>query len=78
MTAITLNLPQPLTKQIHARNVSEDDLRAVALAAIELWLTQDAREEKPESKSRFSDSAIPFTRRLISQNRDLFNELAKS
>jgi hypothetical protein len=46
----------------------------VILAALEIWLTQ----KDSSSRSRFGESAVPFVGRLIAQNRELFETLAKS
>ena len=75
MTTITLDLPTSLTEQLVQRQIAEEEVKAVAIAAIELWLAQPASET--ESSGRFSQSAVPFARRLIRQNRELFETLAQ-
>jgi hypothetical protein len=75
MTTITLDLPLSLTEQLAQRQIAEEEVKAVALAAIELWLAQPATETEPSG--RFSQSAVPFARRLIRQNRELFETLAQ-
>lgn len=70
---LTIELPDALTEQVRERQIPEKEIKAVVVAALEIWLAQ------PEAKNggRFSESAVPFTRRLIAQNRDLFESMAK-
>jgi len=70
---LTIELPDTLTRLLRARQIPEKEIKAVAQAAVEIWLAQ------PEAKndSRFAESAIPFIQRLIAQNRELFETLAK-
>lgn len=70
---VTVELPDRLTEQLNAQEVSEKEVNAVVIAALEIWLTKP----KDQSTGRFSESAVPFARRLISQNRELFESLAK-
>ena len=71
---LAIELPVALTEQIQARQISDKQIEAVAVAAVEIWLTQAPTEP---SANRFSESAASFTRRLIAQNRQLFDELAQ-
>ena len=70
---LTIDLPDTLTRQLRERQIPEWEIKAIAMAALEIWLAQ------PDSKnhSRFAESAEPFVRRLITQNRDLFEMLAR-
>ena len=68
---LTTELLETLTQQFQARRIPETEIRAVALAALEIWLA------KPAADRPFSESAVPFTRRLIAQNRELFEKLAQ-
>lgn len=71
--SLAIELPDTLTEQFRARQIPETEIKAVAVAALELWLAQ-----KPSSTSeRFTESAVPFVRQLIAQNRELFESLAK-
>lgn len=70
---LTIDLPESLTQQFRERQIPEDEVKAVVIAALEIWLAQEAQEPG----GRFSESAIPFARRLISQNRALFEALAR-
>jgi hypothetical protein len=79
MTTITLELPDALIDLIRRHEVDEATVKAVAIAALELWLAQagEAPVDEPSSGRRFSQSAVPFARRLVAQNRKLFAALAK-
>ncbi|NUO83742.1 hypothetical protein HUU05_27005 [candidate division KSB1 bacterium] len=70
---LTIELPDSLTQQFRARRIPEKKIQSVALAALEIWLTQ----EETTNASRFAESAAPFVRRLIAQNRVLFETLAQ-
>jgi len=68
----TIELPETLINEFHARQISEQDIKKVMTATLEIWLS---RKEVP-LESRFNESAVPFVRNLISQNRELFETLA--
>lgn len=71
---LNIELSETLVNQFHARQISENDIKKVILATLEIWLTQ----KDSSSRSRFGESAAPFVSRLIAQNRELFETLAKS
>jgi predicted nucleic acid-binding protein len=70
---LTLELSDTLAQQLKERQVNEKEIKAIALAALEIWLTV------PESSNerRFSESALPFVNQIISKNRPLFLALAQ-
>jgi hypothetical protein len=70
---LTIELPDTLNQQFRERQIPEEEIKAVVLAALEIWLA----EQPSTGSGRFSESAIPFTRRLIAQNRELFEMLAQ-
>ncbi len=77
-SAITLELPEALVRQLDAQQISEQELRIVLIAALEVWLAQRAGAPEPaEGSGRFTESAVPFIKRLVAQNRALFEELAR-
>ena len=77
-STITLKVPEALALQMDEQQVSEQELQAVLTAMLEVWLAQrTSRQETISEPGRFSQSAIPFARRLVAQNRALFEELAK-
>jgi hypothetical protein len=70
---LTIELPENLNKQLRERHVPEEEIKAVVLAALEIWLA----EQPPTKDGPFTASAITFIRRLIAQNRELFEMLAQ-
>ena len=70
---LTIELPATLEQQFRTRQIPEKEIKAVILAALEIGLAQ--RNSKNER--RFAESAVPFTQRLIAQNRELFETLAQ-
>ena len=70
---LTIELPDDLLAQLKERQIHEEEMKAVAVAALEIWLTQ----QHSTNGARFTESAVPFVRRLIAENRDLFDALAK-
>lgn len=72
---LTIELPDSLIEQFHDRQIPDEDLKAVAVAALEIWLSQ--QHQQSTNEGRFSESAVPFTQRLIAENRELFEALAQ-
>jgi hypothetical protein len=70
---LTIELPNTLTEQFREREIPHEEIKAVVLAALEIWLAQPPAE----TGNRFGESAVPFARRLITQNRELFELLAQ-
>lgn len=70
---VTLDLPDSLIRQFRERQIPDEELKAVAIAALEIWLAQ----EHSTIGGSFSESALPFVRRLIAENRELFVALAQ-
>ena len=70
---LTIELPDSLIEQFRERQIPEEEMTAVAIAALEIWLAQ----QHSTNRGRFTESAIPFVRRLIAENRDLFDALAQ-
>jgi hypothetical protein len=70
---LTIELPDSLIAQLNDRQIPEEEMKAVAVAALEVWLAQ---RDSPNG-GRFTESAVPFVRRLIAENRELFDALAK-
>jgi hypothetical protein len=70
---LTIELPDSLIEQLHERQIPEEELKAVAVAALEIWLSQ----QHSTNGGRFTESAVPLVRRLISENRELFEALAQ-
>jgi hypothetical protein len=75
---IVFELPETLMHQIETLRIPEEELRAVVVAAIEIWVAQRTAEGGETAPSGpFAESAVTFVRRLIAQNRALFEELAR-
>ena len=70
---LTIELPDSLTQQLRERQVPQQEIEAVVVAALEIWLAG----QPAERGSCFSQTAAPFIRRLIAQNRQLFEMLAQ-
>ena len=70
---LTIELPDSLIEQLNERQIPEEEIKAVAVAALEIWLAQ---QHSPIG-GRFTESAVPFVRRLIAENRELFEALAQ-
>ena len=70
--SLTIDIPESLIEQLRERQVSDEQIKKVVRAALEIWLAQE-----PISKDAFAESAVPFVRRLIANNRMLFERLAQ-
>lgn len=70
---LTIELPDSLIARLQEQQIPEEELKAVAVAALEIWL---ARQHSTNG-GRFTESAVPFVRQLIAENRELFDALAK-
>lgn len=71
--SLTIELPDSLIERFREREIPEEELKAVAIEALEIWLAQEySTDDGP-----FGESAVPFVRRLIAENRELFNALAQ-
>ena len=70
---LTVELPDTLADEFRERQIPVEGIQAVVIAALEIWLA----ERNPRGNGHFSESAAPFVRRLITQNRELFETLAQ-
>ena len=70
---LRIELPESLVEQLHERQIPEEKMKAVAIAALEVWIAQ----HQSTMGGRSPESAVPFVRRLIAENRELFEALAK-
>ena len=70
---LTIDLPDGLTEQLRERQIPEKEIKAIVVAALEIWLAGQPSEDD----GRFAESAVPFVRQLIAQNRGLFQMLAQ-
>jgi len=82
MSTLTIELPETLSQVVRTRNVPVEEVQAVAVIAVENWLRMRSdRVAKGigygEGQSRFSASAVPFIEKLIQENRELFERMAR-
>jgi len=75
MTTLTIELPDALVQQAHARKISPQRLERVIIRFVELYL-EEADAASQTARSTWSDPA-EFARRVIANNRELFEELAR-
>jgi hypothetical protein len=73
---ITIELPDTLTRQFRERQIPEKEIQSVVLAALEIGLTQKDATNATNG-GRFAESAVPFVKQLIAQNRTLIKTLAQ-
>jgi len=84
MTTITISLPDEMAAQIKAEQISQEQLAAFVVAALKAWLhhrhgnkdLQPVVQGRPWSEA-FQDSADAFMDRLIAENQELFEALAR-
>lgn len=70
---LTIELPDTLTEQFREQQIPETEIQSVVLATLEIWMTQ----REAHKRGRFTESAAPFVRRLLAENRELFETLAQ-
>jgi len=74
MSPLTLELPQTLAQQVQAHGISQQGLSKICIQVIQLYM----EESQPETSA---ESALPdgaeFARRLIAENKSLFDRLAR-
>ena len=84
MDTITVKLPEDVAAQLEAERISQEQLDAFLVAALEAWRRRrqwaDEAQREPDKRpwsEAFQDSAIDFVDELIDENRPLFEELAR-
>jgi hypothetical protein len=81
MGVFTIELPQALTEELEVRRISTEQVQSFVVEAIESWLHAQSevptRPESQDTTSRFWESAVSFADRLIDENRELFDRLAR-
>jgi len=70
---LSIELPDSLIRQARDQQVPDEELRAIAIAAMEIWLSR----KQSTNNGPFAQSAVPFTRQLVAQNHELFETLAQ-
>ena len=74
MTTWTVNLPDNLAKRIETHGITEEDLNAIIIRFIQLYLDENS---KSTQNLPLKIGGAEFARQLINNNRQLFEELAK-
>jgi hypothetical protein len=75
MTTLTIELPDALAQQVQARKISPQRLERVLIRFMELYL-EEADVVLETANPTWSDPA-EFAHRVIANNRELFEELAR-
>jgi hypothetical protein len=84
MTTITITLPDEVATQIEAEHISQQQLDAFVVTAVQVWLqrrqvSKDMSyvvQERPWSAA-FQERADDFIDQLIDENKALFEELSR-
>ena len=81
MSTLTVELPEDLDRDLAASKISEARLRDFIVEAVKVWLRQHQAEEQEPACSpwpkAFEGSAVSFADKLIVDNQELFDELAR-
>lgn len=81
MDRMTIELPESVTQELDNRRIPEPQVRAFVVQVVEAWLRvkdqPEASNNESRPQSRFAESAVPFAERLVRENRQLFEQLAK-
>ncbi|HYN86910.1 MAG TPA: hypothetical protein VER55_00200 [Ardenticatenaceae bacterium] len=75
MSAVTIELPEALIREIEARGLSQPQLEEVIIKLVQAYL-QESQEESFLPEQDWTDGAT-FARQVIAKNRELFEELAR-
>lgn len=79
MTTVTVKIPDHLAAKLTAERVARQQLEAFLVGAVEAWLRRRQGSSEPSASwdGAFENSSADFVERLIEDNRELFEELAK-
>jgi hypothetical protein len=84
MTTITITLPDEVATQIEAEHISQQQLDAFVVTAVQAWLhrrqvSKDIAHGVPERpwSEAFQERADDFIDQLIDENKALFEELSR-
>ena len=76
MTAVTVDLPETLVQQIQEREIPQERLKQIVIRAIESYLREPGLWSYGFDTSGGAVEPEAFARRVIANNRELFEELA--
>ena len=82
MATLIINLPDELAEQVQGRGISQQRLENVVIFLVQEFLreldeTLPANEPLPTARESSWIDGEAFARRLIANNRELFEELAQ-
>lgn len=75
MGTITIHLPETLAQEVEARGISQERLEQVIADLVRAYLLE-IETSTVSDETEWTDGAT-FARRVISNNRELFEELAQ-
>lgn len=76
MSTLTIELPERVSQEIHHSGVPQRRIEKAVVDFLELYLQEVKRMPSIHSQTTWSDGA-EFARRVIADNRALFEELAR-
>lgn len=78
---VTIELPESVAQELDQRHISSHQVRAFVIEVVEAWLrvqsTESTSDVANNQASRFAGAAVPFAEKLVRENRELFERLAK-
>jgi hypothetical protein len=74
MNAVTVDFPEGLAQQIEEQGISQTQLRTAILRFVELYVSN---KQAGKTEGQLWTSGAEFASRLLTNNRQLFEELAK-
>lgn len=79
MATLTVELPDHLATEIAAESSAREQLDAFLVGAVEAWLRRRRGSDETSASwdGAFTSNATDFVERLIDDNRELFEELAR-
>lgn len=76
MTTLTIELPEPLAQQAQAHGISPERLEEAIIHFVRIYLGENQEAELLATGSGLMDGS-QFARRVIGDNRELFEKLAR-
>jgi hypothetical protein len=72
MTTLTIELPDNLSHQIHARGISQQSLKEILIRELQVFLREEAtNQDKVSSTSTFPIDNESFARHKVANHRDV-------
>ena len=76
MTTLTIELPEPLAQQVQAHGISPQRLEEAIIHFVQFYLEESQNAQPSSTRTDWADGS-QFARRVIANNRELFEELAR-